>query len=236
MGLIPTVKSKPKERFEENLTLIYGAPKVGKSTFCSGLDNPLFLDTESGLNNLEVYKIGIDSWETFKEAYKELKAQQGKLPFNTLVIDTIDNLWQMCSDYICKANKVVHESELEWGKGYAMIKREFNMALAAYRQLGMGVIYTSHAEAREITTRVGKYNRYEPTMAKKCAEAILPSVDFILYAESQESKDGTENRVIHTKPSKYWNAGDRTGKLPEEIPLDAKAFMEAFTKVKKENK
>lgn len=232
MGLIPTTKSKPKERFEENLTLIYGAPKVGKSTFCSQLDNPLFLDTESGLNNLEVYKTGIDSWDTFKEVYKELKSQQGKLPFKTLVIDTIDNLWQMCCDYICKQNKVVHESELEWGKGYAMVKREFNMALAAYRQLGMGMIYTSHAEAREIATRVGKYTRYEPTMPKKCAEAILPSVDFILYAENQDDADGTEKRVIHTKPSKHWNAGDRTGKLPEEIPLNATAFMNEFKKAK----
>lgn len=232
MGLIPTTKSKPKERFEENLTLIYGAPKVGKSTFCSGLDNPLFLDTENGLNNLEVFKIGIDSWETFKEAYKELKSQQGKLPFKTLVIDTIDNLWQMCSDYICKINKVTHESEMEWGKGYSMIKREFNVALAAYRQLGMGMIYTSHAEAREIATRVGKYTRYEPTMAKKCAEAILPSVDFILYVENQENKDGTETRVIHTKPSKYWNAGDKTGKLPEDIPLNTEAFMAEFKKTK----
>lgn len=233
MGLIPTAKSKPKERFEENLTLIYGAPKVGKSTFCAGLDSPLFLDTESGLNNLEVFKTGIDSWETFKEAYRELKSQQGKLPFKTLVIDTIDNLWQMCCDYICKQNKVIHESELEWGKGYAMVKREFNMALAAYRQLGMGMIYTSHAEAREIATRVGKYTRYEPTMPKKCAEAILPSVDFILYAENQDDAEGTEKRVIHTKPSKFWNAGDRTGRLPEEIDLNAKAFMDAFNKAKK---
>lgn len=232
MGLIPTSKSKPKEMFEEFLTLIYGAPKVGKSTFCSGLDSPLFLDTESGLNSLDVYKINIDSWETFKEAYKELKAQKGKLPFKTLVIDTIDNLWQMCSDYICKQNKITHESELEWGKGYAMIKREFNVALAAYRQLGLGMIYTSHAEMREIATRVGKYSKAEPTMAKRCADAILPSVDFILYVESQDQGDGTEKRVIHTKPSKYWNAGDRLGVLPEEIELDAKAFMKAFKEAK----
>lgn len=232
MGLIPTTKSKPKETFEENLTLIYGAPKVGKSTFCAGLEAPLFLDTEAGLNNLEVFKVNIDSWETFKEVYKELKAQKGKTPFKTLVIDTIDNLWQMCSDYICKLNKVTHESEMEWGKGYAMIKREFNVALAAYRQLGLGMIYTSHAEAREIATRVGKYTRYEPTMAKKCADAILPSVDFILFAENQDQGDGTEKRVIHTKPSRYWNAGDRLGALPEEIDLDAKAFMKAFKEAK----
>lgn len=230
MSLIPTAKSKPIDTFEKNLTLIYGAPKVGKSTFCAGLDSPLFLDTEHGLNNLEVYKTDIDSWETFMEAYRELKNQKGKLPFKTLVIDTIDNLWQFCSDYICKQNKVSHESELEWGKGYAMIKREFNVALAAYRQLGMGMIYTSHADSREIATRIGKYNRWEPTMAKKCAEAILPSVDFILFADIVDGEDGKEKRVLHTKPCQNYNAGDRTGRLPAEIPMDAKEFLNEYKK------
>lgn len=232
MGLIATAKSKPKENFEEFLTLIYGKQKIGKSSFCSGLNDPYFLDTENGLNNLDVFKTDIDSWETFKEVYKEFKAKKGKLPFKTLVIDTIDNLWQMCCDYICQQQKINHESELEWGKGYAMIQREFNVALAAYRSLGMGLIYTSHVSEEEIATRIGKYTHFGPSMQRGCAKQILPSVDFILYATSIDDEKGEEKRVLYTKPSKYWEAGDRIGKLPEVMPLDAKAFMEAFKKAK----
>jgi len=35
-------------------------------------------------------------------------------------------------------------------------------------------------------------------------------------------------RVMRTKPSPYWEAGDRTGRLPETIELDFDAFLAAF--------
>jgi hypothetical protein len=34
--------------------------------------------------------------------------------------------------------------------------------------------------------------------------------------------------VIRTKPSLYYEAGDRTGRLPETIDLDYRKFLEAF--------
>ena len=50
MSLLPTVKSKPKTEWENFTTLIYGAPKTGKSTLASQFDHPIFLATEAGLN------------------------------------------------------------------------------------------------------------------------------------------------------------------------------------------
>jgi hypothetical protein len=35
-------------------------------------------------------------------------------------------------------------------------------------------------------------------------------------------------RVMRTKPSPNYDAGDRTGRLPEVIPLDFTSFMKAF--------
>jgi hypothetical protein len=35
-------------------------------------------------------------------------------------------------------------------------------------------------------------------------------------------------RVMRTKPSPYFEAGDRTGRLPETIELDFDAFLAAF--------
>jgi hypothetical protein len=34
--------------------------------------------------------------------------------------------------------------------------------------------------------------------------------------------------VIRTKPSLYYEAGDRTGRLPETIDLDFRKFLDAF--------
>ena len=35
-------------------------------------------------------------------------------------------------------------------------------------------------------------------------------------------------RVIRTKPSLYYEAGDRTGRMPETIDLDFRKFLDAF--------
>lgn len=232
---LPTKKTQTVKRFEDEITLIYGAPKIGKSTFCAGFENALFLDSEIGLNNLSTYRVGIDCWETFIETYKELREQvkSGKCTFKPLVFDTIDNLYQMCMDYVCKKNGLKHPSDLEFGKGWNMVKTEFNMAMQAYRALDLGVVYVSHAEGIEIKSRTGNYTRYDVSMPGQANKVIVPSCDIIMYAHMVTDKDGVEHRVLETKPSQFWNAGDKTGKLPETLPLNAEAFMKAFNEAVK---
>lgn len=227
---LPTKKTTAARRIEDEITLIYGAPKIGKSTFCAGFENALFLDTETGLKNLSTYRVSIDSWETFISTYADLKAQvkSGKCPFKPLIFDTIDNLYQMCMDYICKKNGLKHPSDLEYGKGWNMVRQEFNVAMQAYKALDLGVIYVSHADGTEIKSRVGSYTRYDVSMPGQANKIIVPSCDIIMFAHAIQDKDGSEIRVLETKPSQFWNAGDRTGKLPETLPLNTQKFVEAF--------
>lgn len=236
--VLPTKKTEKTTRFEDEITLIYGAPKIGKSTFCSGFENALYLDSETGLSNLSVYRVSIDSWETFVETGKELRKlkNEGKCKFSPLIFDTIDNIYTMCVEYICKKNNIKHPSDLDYGKGWNMVKREFVATMQAYRSLDLGVIYISHASDKEIKTRLGSYTRYDVTMTGACQDVIIPSCDLILYAHSITGKDGKEIRVLETKPSQNWNAGDRTGKLPEQMPLKHNEFMEMFNKVMKGDK
>lgn len=228
--LLPKEKTSKAKRFEDEITLIYGDPKIGKSTFCSGFENALFLDSETGLSNLSVYRVGIDGWETFIETYKELRdlVKAGKCPYKPLVFDTIDNIYQFCADYVCKKNGLKHPSDLDYGKGWNMVRTEFNTAMQAYKSLDLGVIYVSHADGTEVKTRTGSYTRYDVSMSGQANKVIVPSCDIIMYAHSVQDKDGVEHRVLETKPSAYWNAGDKTGKLPETLPLNAAEFIKAF--------
>lgn len=228
--LLPKEKTNKAKRFEDEITLIYGDPKIGKSTFCSGFENALFLDSETGLSNLSVYRVGIDGWETFIETYKELRdlVKAGKCPYKPLVFDTIDNIYQFCADYVCKKNGLKHPSDLDYGKGWNMVRTEFNTAMQAYKSLDLGVIYVSHADGTEVKTRTGSYTRYDVSMSGQANKVIVPSCDIIMYAHSVQDKDGVERRVLETKPSAYWNAGDKTGKLPETLPLNAAEFIKAF--------
>lgn len=55
----------------------------------------------------------------------------------------------------------------------------------------------------------------------------------VLYCdiETGTGPDGkmVARRVMRTKPSLYYEAGDRTGRLPELIDLDYAKFTEAFS-------
>jgi hypothetical protein len=233
MAALPAKKTPPKAKMEEQTILLYGPPKIGKSTLASQFDSPLFLATEAGLNNLEVYQIPIPSWDEFLTACKEIATQ--KHEFKTIIIDTVDNLFKACSEYVRKKNNIQHESDLEWGKGWQLVKDEFTRALTKLSLLPYGLVMVSHSDSIEIKTRTAKINKTVPTLPKSAREIVLGMSDIILLAESIVTDEG-EKRILRTKPSENWEAGDRTGRLPAMLPLEFKAFHDAFYKITKEEK
>jgi len=233
LALLPTEKRKPKQRLEDFSILLYGTWKIGKSTFCSQMDHPLFLATEPGLEALEVYEVKIPDWKTFLQACAEIS--QGNHPFKTIVIDTVDNLWKACSEYVRDQLDIMHESDLAYGKGYAMVRDEFFRVLRKLSLLPYGLVMTSHVEMMEVKTRTTTITKAVPTIPKSGREIILGWVDMILYAHSVVTDEG-EIRVIRTKPSENWEAGDRTKRLPATVPLDFQEFKKAFYNQTESNK
>jgi hypothetical protein len=230
MSLLPTAKSQPKPNLADLTVLVYGQTKIGKSTLCSHAENALFLATEPGLNALDVFQTPIQSWEDLLNACAEIG--EGKHPFKTVIVDTIDNAYKFCTDYILKKFKIEHESDLAYGKGYAIVNNEFQRVLTKLAFLPYGFFLVSHAKEIEIETRTGKYTRIVPTLPDKARKIVLGMVDMVLFCDLEltTGENGEQNirRVIRTKPSLYYEAGDRTGRLPETIDLDFRKFLEAY--------
>lgn len=228
--LLPTAKTPPKPNLADLTVLVYGATKIGKSTWCSHAEGALFLSTEPGLNSLEVFQVPVRSWDELLAICGELA--EGNHPYKTVIIDTVDNAFRMCADYVCRKFKVEHESDLGFGKGYALINNEFQRVLNKLAFMPYGLYLISHSQEAEIETRTGKYTKIVPTLPEKARKIVLGLVDMILYCDI-EAMAGPENKVIarrimRTKPSLYYEAGDRTGRLPEMIDLDYSRFIEAY--------
>jgi hypothetical protein len=228
--MLPTAKTQPKPNLADLTVLVYGQTKIGKSTFCSQGEDALFLATEPGLNSLNVYQTPIQSWDDLLNACAEIT--EGKHPFKTVIIDTIDNAYKFCTDYILRKFKVEHESDLAYGKGYAIVNNEFQRVLTKLAFLPYGLFLISHAKEIEVETRTGKYTRVVPTLPDKARKIVLGMVDMVLFCDLDVTtgEDGAQRvrRVIRTKPSLYYEAGDRTGRLPETLDLEFPKFLAAF--------
>lgn len=233
---LPTKKRKPKARVEDYTILLYGEPKIGKTTFCSQMDEPLFLSTEPGTNALEVYEIPIRNWEDFREAYKAIAdaVKKNELQFKTIIIDTVDNLYKMCQDAKVKELGITHPSDLEWSKGWDVVNTTFLTALTALASLPPGLVLISHAQRNEIKPR-GKpsYTKFTTTLTNSAWKIVSALVDLIVYAHKAVDEEGTEDlRILETLPSAEWEAGGRIT-VPGPLPLDYQVFREEFEKALK---
>lgn len=228
MGItLPTEPTRPKIALADYMTLIYGPPKIGKTTFASQFPKVLFLATEPGHDALSVYSVNITNWAEFLEACAVIA--KGNHAFSTICIDTVDNLFAMCSEYIRAKHKFEHESDLDYGKGWSLVSDEFERKLVKLSLLPYGMVLISHSEEKEIKTRTATITRFVPTLPKTARKVVEPMVSNILFCQSVRTDNG-EERLIRTQASETWEAGCRVGGLPDPLPLNYGVFAEAFEK------
>ena len=232
MSLLPKNPTRPKTGLADFNFIVYGPPKIGKTTLAANFPKTVFLATEDGQNAIECFRVGLDSWDAFLDACAELKG--GEHGFETIVVDTIDNLWELCRRHVCEKRSIEHESELAYGLGSELVRTEFFRAMNKLSMLPYGLVLISHSIVREIKTRTGKIDRVIPSFKEREQGKLLGMADFILFCDllSIPGTDGKPetHRVIRTKTSEHYISGDRTGQLPDPLPLDFTVFKTEFDK------
>lgn len=233
-------ESKTDVALHENTILQYGVPKIGKTTLASKFPDALFLLTEEGAKHLSIKAFHIKKWSDFLDRLKMIESavQANEFPLKTIIIDTVDNLAEFCEEWVCAKNSINIIGDLDYGKGYSLYKKEFITNVRRITQLGLGLQFISHAEEKEVQVnavtnpyapleadlRSGKVKMIIPTLEKRAYKFISGLVDMILYLEI----DSNNNRVINTKPTKHFEAGDRSGRLPAVMPLDYSFLVKAY--------
>jgi len=222
---------KKKKRADTDLAqytgLIYGREKIGKTTFLSTFPDALFLTTEPGTKGLEIYEIPIKTWTDLLKAVKLLENDNR---FKTVIIDTIDNAYDLCLEYVCKRSGIEYPGEDErgkkdYGKSWKKIRMEFLRVINRILNTGRGLWFTSHVRETELNSRSGqRWDRIHPSMAGQARAVIEALVDMFIYAEYMRDKDGNTIRVLICQGDETVWAGHRqagTGKgLPPILPLN----------------
>ena len=124
---------------------LYGGWKTGKTTIAAKFPKALLLAFEKGYAAIPgVMALPINSWSDFKRVLRQLKEPQAQEMYETIIIDTADIAYDLCTKYICANNNADSVSDIPYGKGYGMIEKEFDEALRSIVQLNFGLVIISH--------------------------------------------------------------------------------------------
>ena len=234
--------------FQDHLSLTYGPPKIGKSALWSLFPDVYFLPTEVAYRALKIRKTYIPNWVTFTRFIKKMEKKPKRCASVSIwCVDTIDNLSKFCMQYVCGREKISHPTDQDWGKGWEAFRDEFTHWILRLCALGPGVSFISHQNQRDVIFHGVKVPKEVPAMPKTTYTVINNLVDIILkfsyVGKMKKRKDIlSTKRCLYTKPTAMYDAGDRTGKLPDKIVFNTEkeavqiildSFKEKKSKTKK---
>ena len=221
--------------------LIYGAEKVGKSTFAAGAPSPIFVGSDSGTERLDVDRMQPASWEEAIGFVNDIASE--KHSYETIVVDPLGWFEPMVNAAVTGSpTGNIDKWEGGYGKGAnaaCMHWRELIAGLErCWRGRNMHVVCVGHATVKAFQNPEGApYDRYELVLAKQAAGLFRQWVDVVGYANLETSVKKVEGeakaravvtgyRALHLAPSAAYDAGSRLN-LPAELPLGWDALWAA---------
>lgn len=236
------------KRVRPRKILLYGEHGVGKSTWANSSWNPIFIDVEGGLDDIDCHRTErVFDWSTlYAECEKYCKEPND---YKMVCIDTLDWAETLLHKEIIKRTdgsgktKSISDGQLAYGRGHEQATAEFHSLLSvldcAIRN-GRGVILLGHAKVERVEDPgMPAYTRYNIDVHKSIAGMVCEWADEVLFCNTRvySAKEdagfnktrtiaagGTE-RFIRTSHSASATAKNRLG-LPDELPMDWSAYAQ----------
>lgn len=217
--------------------VVYGQEGVGKTTLASKLPAALVLDTEAGSGQLDVDRVAVNSLAELGATMRELLAEQaaGTLQYRTVVLDTVDRVWNMAADAVCAENGWKSIEDAGYGKGLKMATEKFCAVITSLDKLvaaGLFVVCVCHSKVETLSlpdkedfsvyqlkvSAPGKQAEESAAFLKQWADAVI-FCQFDTVLNSATGKAAAQKRVMRTAHGPCWEAKNRYG-LPEVLNMD----------------
>lgn len=209
--------------------------KTGKTTFGSHMPSPLLLAFEPGYKALPgVIAQDITTWGEMRQVYRELKKQEVKDTFKSLIVDTVDLAADMCQKYICNQLGIENMGDGGWGtNSWSKYKKEFDEVFRGLAQMGYAVVFISHAKESTVKDKAGKEHTAIRPATQSSALAIIENMaDIYGYAHPERKENGSTEVVLTLRADgdQDISCGGRFAKIAKEIPFNYEALAEALRK------
>ena len=210
--------------------LFYGEPKSGKTTIASKFPGALIFAFEKGYSALPgAMVMPINSWRDFRQYMKLLAEEETKDMYQTIVIDTADIAYDYCNEYICKQEGVDTIGDIDYGKGYGMVEREFDGAMRRILQLDYGLVMISHSTERTEKNEKGEeYSKIEPTLEKRARKICERTCDIIGMSRAVVDANGNNSTKLFCRGTQRFVAGSRFKYMPEVIDFSYQNLVDAI--------
>ena len=151
MGLLDSIKPTEAKGVENLRHLVlYGLPKVGKTTIVSKLPNVLIIGFEKGVEYVDGYKIRINSYKELREVLIEL-GQDKKFDF--VVFDTVTTMLEVLKE---RAEELYSNTIM--GKNWLSVgKKEYGDILNLPKGAGYGFLKEALLGILEYTENESKF-------------------------------------------------------------------------------
>lgn len=185
--------------------LIFGVAGVGKSSLASKVGKkPLILDVENGANYIDgavIEHSQLNSAEKFYGVLKELfvQAKTGKLEYDNIVIDSIDEAVRMLEAKMGGATdsgdmkQTIYNGEGSYGNGKKFMENEIRLRLLklldAFTSYGVGVTLVAHANIKKLMDSEGNHlDTVSPKMDEYLMNLFVEHMDFVYYLKNVEGE------------------------------------------------
>ena len=189
--------------------LLYGAPKVGKTTMLSKLDDCLILDTEKGARMVEGYIQEVNSRDELIETLIDIKDSKD-VSYKYIAIDTIDKVAEWAERRVCEEESVKSIADLAFGKGYGLVREKVIKTVSAFKEVAEHLIIIGHRKVAYAVTEGNPIVVPESLdLTGKLKNVIMSSCDAIGYVYRNDKED----LMVSFKANEAIEAGSRCAHL-----------------------
>ena len=225
---IPVTRKSPKNM------IIYGPPKIGKTTALSNLDNCLIIDLEQGSDMVEALKIKAKNLSELAQIGKAI-INDGK-PYKYIAIDTVTKLEEWCESEgkkiyqntpmgknFDKDKKGVSVLSLPNGAGYLYLRMAYKRWIERLSHLADHIILVGHLKDKFIEKKGKEVSSKDLDLTGKIKQITCANSDAIGYIFREDGET-----MISFDSKEDLTAGSRCEHLKgQTMPLDwSKIFID----------
>lgn len=201
--------------------LAYGQPGAGKTSLIPTMPNPIILSAEAGLLSIsgaDLPFIEIDGMNTLREAYTWLKDSDEAKQFDSVALDSISEMGEVC---LTQEKTTAKDPRQAYGEMQTIMQE----AIRLFRDLsGKHVLFT--AKLDKSSDEMGRI-MYAPSMpGNKTGQALPYFFDIVAALRVEKDAEGVVHRGLMCQSDGLWQAKDRSGKLDAWEAPDIGAIIE----------